>query len=78
MAREKISEIRNKYPYMLLTEYFVRENNIVEETPYKILDIPARLLITPERIDLMAKWIYIDHREKNLNMESAREFICTI
>ena len=58
MAREKISEIRNKYPYMLLTEYFVRENNIVEETPYKILDIPARLLITPERIDLMAKWIY--------------------
>lgn len=73
MAREKISEIRNKYPYMFLTEYFVRENNIVEETPYKILDIPARLLITPERIDLMAKWIYIYHREKNLNMESARE-----
>ena len=34
MAREKISEIRNKYPYMFLTEYFVRENNIVEETPY--------------------------------------------
>ena len=73
MAREKISEIRNKYPYMFLTEYFVRENNIVEGTPYKILDIPARLLITPERIDLMAKWIYIYHREKNLNMESARE-----
>lgn len=73
MGRAKKSEMRNKYPYMLLTEYFVRENNIVEETPYKILEIPARLLITPERIDLMAKWIYIDHREKKLNMKSARE-----
>ena len=43
-----------------LTDYFIRENNIDIKNNYKIEKISARKLISANRFDLMAKWIYID------------------
>lgn len=61
----------NKYPFNLLTEYFIRENNIDITKNYEILSVPARNLVCVNRFDLMAKWIYIDAREKGIDMTSA-------
>ena len=54
------------YPFNLLTEYFVEENKIDTSKRYEICDIPARNLVRYNRFDLMAKWLYIDAREKGL------------
>lgn len=62
-----------KYPYNLLTEYFLSGNNITEDLPYEIKDISAQELVTPERIDLLAKWIYIDAKEKGMHPETAKQ-----
>ena len=62
-----------EYPFSLLTEYFVRENNINVNDTYEIVTIPARELIGANRFDLMAKWIYIDAREKQVDMSWATE-----
>ena len=61
------------YPYELLTKYFLEVNNITTDMEYEILSIPARELLTANRFDLMAKWIYIDAMEKGLDMAHARE-----
>ena len=61
-----------KYPFNLLTEYFVKENNIDTSKDYEIVSVSARNLICANRFDLMAKWIYIDAREKNIDMAMAR------
>ncbi len=55
----------------LLTDYFIRENDIDTSQDYEILSVPARTLLCPNRFDLMAKWIYIDAREKGMEMEYA-------
>lgn len=63
----------NQFPFDKLTEYFVRENNITLNTSYEIKKIKARELITANRIDLMAKWIYIEAKDKELDMQDATE-----
>lgn len=57
------------YPFNLLTEYFIRENKIDITREYEIVTIPARELIKYNRFDLMAKWLYIDAREKGLHSD---------
>jgi len=56
-----------------LTTYFLEENEIDTSLDYEILSVPARSLICADRFDLMAKWIYIDAREKGMDMEKALE-----
>lgn len=63
--------IIDKYPYNLMTDYQIKGNNITEETPYEIFDIPARELICSERFDLIAKWMYIHAREIGAGLEWA-------
>lgn len=63
----------NVYPYNKLTKYFIEENHISLNTQYEIEKVQARDLITVNRIDLMAKWIYIDAKEKGMDLEDARE-----
>lgn len=55
----------------LLTDYFIREYNIDITREYEIVSVPARSLVCADRFDLMAKWIYIDAREKGLDMSYA-------
>lgn len=55
----------------LLTEYFLRENEIDRSKEYEVVSVPARSLICANRFDLMAKWIYIDAREKGMDMTFA-------
>lgn len=59
------------YPFNLVTEYVIKGHHIDTTKKYKICEIPARNLICPERIDLMAKWIYIDAYEKKMKMKDA-------
>lgn len=59
------------YPYNLLTEYFVKEYEIDTTKDYEITSISARELISANRFDLMAKWIYIDAREKGIDLTMA-------
>ncbi len=54
------------YPFNLLTEYFINENNIDTTNEYEITSVSARELIKYNRFDLMAKWLYIDAKEKKL------------
>lgn len=63
----------NSYPYNMIPSYFIGEFEITEDLPYEIEEIPARELIKPERIDLIAKWIYIENFEKKNDMTFARE-----
>lgn len=67
------NEIMEVFPYNKLTEYFVRENHIERSTTYGIKKIKARKLLCSNRIDLMAKWIYIDYKEKDMDMHDAIE-----
>jgi len=60
-----------EYPYSMLTAYFLKENNIKKSTDYEISSIPARDLINENRFDLLAKLIYIDAREKAINIDNA-------
>lgn len=62
-----------KYPFSLLTDYFVRENHIDTSKEYEIVSIPARDLIKYNRFDLMAKWIYIDAKEHGLESNFAEK-----
>ena len=61
----------DKRTISLLTDYFITENNIDISREYEITSIPARDLICADRFDLMAKWIYIDARERNMDMTYA-------
>lgn len=59
------------YPYSLLTKYFLDGNRINENTKYEIIKIKARDLITSRRIDLMAKWLFIEAQETGKNQNEA-------
>ncbi len=59
------------YPFNLLTNYFVKENNIDLGCRYEICTMPAKELFHYNRFDLMAKWIYIDAKEKDIDLEWA-------
>lgn len=64
---------QDKYPYCLLTKYFIQENGITEDTPYEVKEMSARELLVPERIDLMAKWLYITAVENNMDMQGLKQ-----
>lgn len=55
-----------EYPFNLITQYVIENNHIDMSLSYEISEIPARELITYNRFDLMAKWMYIDAKEKGL------------
>lgn len=55
------------YPFDALTEYFVKENNIDISQEYEVCEVPARDLIKWNRFDLMAKWLLISDKDKNLS-----------
>lgn len=55
-----------KYPFNLITQYVIENNHIDMSLSYEISEIPARELIAYNRFDLMAKWMYIDAKEKGL------------
>lgn len=61
------------YPFNLITEYVIQGYGITDQTPYEIEEIDARKLLTPWRIDLMAKWIYIDAKVNGWNLSYATE-----
>lgn len=69
----KISRVKAvNYPFNLLTEYFICENNIDTTKEYEVVNLPARQLIKHNRFDLMAKWIYIDAQQKGLDSDFGR------
>lgn len=68
-----MKKLKEKYPYNLLTEYFIDANNITEDTPYSIFEIDANELIVSDRIDLIAKLEYIDFKEKSIKCDFAKE-----
>lgn len=55
-----------KYPFNLITQFVIDSYHIDMNQFYEICEIPARELITYNRFDLMAKWLYIDAKEKGL------------
>lgn len=55
-----------KYPFNLITQYVIDNYQIDMERSYEICEVPARELLTYDRFDLMAKWMYIDDKEKGL------------
>lgn len=57
----------------LLTEYFLETNKISRETKLNVYLLNAEELILPERIDLMAKLIYIEAKEKSMELSDAIE-----
>lgn len=61
-----------QYPYNMVPEYFWKEYGIDESTKYTIEEVDAKVLLTPERIDLMAKWYYIDAYVKGQDMTFSR------
>lgn len=64
---------QNLYPYNLLTNYFLVENKISPFDKYTIEEIDANQLITPYRIDLMAKLLYIKFKINNLNSDFGKK-----
>lgn len=57
----------------ILTDYFCQQNNINIDAPYKIEEVDAVDLLVPERIDLIAKWKYIEYREKGFDLSYIKE-----
>lgn len=58
----------------LLTDYLIDYLRIDLEREYEVISIPARnLLKNPQRIDLMAKWLYIDAVEQGIDLKSAEK-----
>lgn len=57
----------------ILTDYFCQQNNIDINAPYKIEEMDAIDLLVPERIDLIAKWKYIEYREKGFDLSYIKE-----
>lgn len=62
-----------EYPFNLLTQYFISEYHIDVSKKYEVRKIPARSLIKYNRFDLMAKWIYIDIREKGFDTDFGKQ-----
>ncbi|MCM1103023.1 MAG: hypothetical protein NC409_02860 [Clostridium sp.] len=56
-----------EYPFNLITQYVIDNYHIDMSRSYEICELPARGLIKYNRFDLMAKWMYIDAKEKRLS-----------
>lgn len=57
----------------LLTDYFCQEYNIDLSKTYEIEEVSAKTLITKHRIDLIAKWKYIEYKEKGYDLTFIKE-----
>lgn len=57
----------------ILGNYFCQQYKIDINDYYKIEEIDAKELIVPERIDLIAKLKYIEHREKDYDLDYIKE-----
>ena len=57
----------------ILTEYFLLNNNIDPETMLEVEYVDAAQFLTPGRIDLICKLVYIDSKINDKNVEFARE-----
>jgi len=53
---------------LVLGEYFCRSNSIDKEMDYRIEWVSARELLVPQRIDLIAKYKYVEHFEKGYDL----------
>jgi len=54
-----------------LTDYFIAEHRITDATEFSIEDVDALSLFVPGRIDLVAKWLYVDFIEKGIDSDYA-------
>lgn len=54
-----------------ISDYIIDNYHIDTSKTYLAESIPAKQLIVPQRIDLMAKWMYIDAYEKKMNLNDA-------
>lgn len=59
----------NEYPLNLLSKVQVEE--AVSTSSYVIVDMEARELLSPNRFDIYAKLLYIDHKVKGVDMSYA-------
>lgn len=53
----------------LLTSNFIEKYKISINTPYVIEEVDPRILLSPERLDIIAKITYIDFKERNLKSD---------
>lgn len=53
----------------LISDYIINEYGIDANGRYEVVTVPARSLITPMRLDLMAKLLYIEYREKKIDSD---------
>ena len=63
----------DSFPYNKLTRYFLESRGVDENTEYEIFTMKARDLLCPRRIDLMAKWLYIDAKNSGKGIEECLE-----
>ncbi len=60
------------YPFDLISNFVIEENRIdTNNQKYTIETVDARSLLTWNRFDLMAKWIYIDSKDKGIDNQCA-------
>lgn len=62
-----------QYPFNLIADYIYEYYKLTEDTPFEILEIDAKDLIIPERIDLTVKYYFIQCRETGDNLAFAEE-----
>lgn len=60
-------------PLAKLSEHFLKIKEIDDKTYYEVKEIDARELLVPERLDLMAKWIYIETYDQKSDMDFGKE-----
>ena len=62
-----------KLPMHLLSDNFIKSQNITEDTPFEIFEVDAKELLCPARLDLAAKLFYIDAKANNADLAYAKE-----
>lgn len=59
----------NEYPFNLLSKAPVEKATLISS--YEIFDVNSRELLSPNRFDIYAKLLYIDHKVKGVDMSYA-------
>lgn len=57
----------------LISDYIINEYGLDENNPYEVQEVDARSLITPSRLDLIAKWMYIEFKERNIRSSFGKD-----
>ena len=68
-----IEDYKKKYPFDKLTEYIIDGYKIKPDEKYIVYDLPARNLLCARRIDVMAKWIYLEALSSGVDIPFATE-----